>query len=517
MATAPHARPRRDPVHTGLHSLLALLATLIGLLVLAYAILWITKGRFLKPYFERYASRYAERPVRVAGDFQLYLNPYVHFVAQGLSVGNPSWAARPHLFTARDIQLELHTLPLILGRQRFAYLTLDGGGADLEWNRARQNTWTFGPKSNGPTTIPAIERLAVTNTHLDYADPALALKLGVDVGDIAGANSRVDGAIGFTGKGTAHGKPFGLQGRLLAPNATMASGRNPLEAHLQVADARLDVTGTLPGATVLEGADLKLRARGRDFNTPLGLLGVTAISTRSYNLFANLTKRGPEWRFTRIRGGFGDSDIAGHATLSLPKERLLIVGDLSSRKLDILDVGPWIGYDPAALNKGSVIRLVGGVPRIIPDATLASNSLTIFDARVRYRAATVRTGSLPIQDVLLGVDLDHRKLRLAPMDLTVAGGRFTGEVTLNARVSPVVTDYDFRLANTPLPRLLAAFHVPLAGTTGTIRARLQLRGFGDTMRKSLASSVGPDRGGDARWHDRARRLRTRRVERRPLP
>jgi len=31
MATAPHARPRRDPIHTGLHSLLAFASTLIGL------------------------------------------------------------------------------------------------------------------------------------------------------------------------------------------------------------------------------------------------------------------------------------------------------------------------------------------------------------------------------------------------------------------------------------------------------------------------------------------------------
>ncbi len=490
MATAFPVRPRRDPIHTGLHSLLALIVTLLGFLVLIYTILWITKGRFLKPYFEKYASRYAERPVRVAGAFELYLNPHVHFRADGLSVGNPPWAKRPQLFEGRRLELELHTLPLILGTRRFRYVTLDGGRADLEWNRTRKNTWTFGPKSAEPPAIPAIERLGVTDTHLDYADPALALTLGVEVGDIAGANSRIDGAIGFKGRGQAHGKPFALQGRLLAPNATLAGGRNPLEAHVQVGDARIDVTGTLPGATVLEGADLKLHARGRDFNTPLGLLGVTAVTTRSYDLTSNLTKHGIEWRFTRIGGGFGDSDIAGRATLSLPNNRLLIVGDLSSRKLDILDVGPWIGFDPAALNRGTAIKTVGGAPRVIPDAHLASESLKLFDARVRYRAAAVRTGSLPISDLVMGVDLDHRRLRLAPLDLTVAGGRFTGEVTLNARVSPVVTDYDFRLGRTPIPQLLNAFHVPLAGTTGTMHARLQLRGYGDTMHRSLASASG---------------------------
>ena len=223
----------------------------------------------------------------------------------------------------------------------------------------------------------------------------------------------------------------------------------------------------------------------------LGLLGVTAVSTRSYDMTADLTKHGIEWRFTRIHGGFGDSDIAGRMTLSLPKERLLIVGDLSSRKLDILDVGPWIGYDPAALDRGNVVKTVARHARAsFPMPPSHSESIDLFDARVRYRAAAVRTGSLPISGLDLGVDLDRRLLRLAPLDLTVAGGRFTGEVTLNARVSPVVTDYDLRLGNTPLQRLLTSFHAPVGGTTGTVRARLQLRGYGDTMRKSLATSSG---------------------------
>lgn len=417
MATALLDRPRRDPVRTGLHTLLSILATLIGLLVFAYAVLWITKGRFLKPYFERIASHQAHRAVRVEGDFQLYLNPNVHFLAQGLSVANPAWAAHPQLFTGRIIEFELFTLRLIFGERRFRYLTVDGGDAALEWNKARQNTWTFGPDTGSPTKVPVIERLGVTDTRLTYADPALALKLGVRVGDIAGAQSKVDGAIGFDGKGTAQGQPFALTGKLLAPNATIAGGRNPIVLAVTTGDSPLDVSGTLPGATVLEGADLKVHAKGKDANTLLALLAVQALTTRRYDLHADLTKTGIEWRFTRIHGGFGDSDLAGRLTLSLPGNRLLVTGDLVSKKLDILDVGPWIGYDPVAIDahKG-VIRTVAGTPRIIPYASLASQSLNVFDARVRYRATNIRTGSLPLSHLDMGVNLDHRLLKLQPLD-----------------------------------------------------------------------------------------------------
>ena len=490
MATAHPVRPRRDPVRTGLHSLIAIAATILGLLALAYLVLWITKGRFLKLTFERVATRYVGRPVHVAGDFQLYLNPQVHFLAEGLSIDNPAWAAHPRLFSGRRIELELRTLPLILGQRRFRYLAMDGGEAALEWSKDRRNTWTFGKDTGAPTTVPAIERLGVTDTRLTYADPALDLKLRVRVGDIAGANSRVNGSIGFKGEGTARGKPFGLTGQLLAPNATLAGGGNRLAATVTTGDSRIDVAGTLPGATVLEGADLKLHAKGKDFNTPLALLGVHALATRSFDFRADMTKAGIEWRFTRIRGGFGASDLAGKLTLSLPRDRLLITGDLASRKLDILDVGPWIGYDPAAIAKGTVIKQVSGTPRIIPDAPLANDSLNVFDARVRYRAAAIRTGSLPLANLEMGVDLDQRLLRLVPLNFDVSGGKFTGAVTLNARARPVVTDYDFRLAAVPLQRMLAAFGTPMAGTQAIIRARLKLRGYGDTMHKSLASSNG---------------------------
>jgi hypothetical protein len=65
----------RDGIERALSTLFAALATFIGLIVLAWAVLYITKGRFLKEPFERVASRMSGRTVDVRGDFQLYLNP----------------------------------------------------------------------------------------------------------------------------------------------------------------------------------------------------------------------------------------------------------------------------------------------------------------------------------------------------------------------------------------------------------------------------------------------------------
>jgi uncharacterized protein involved in outer membrane biogenesis len=236
-----------------------------------------------------------------------------------------------------------------------------------------------------------------------------------------------------------------------------------------------------------------LRARGNNFATPFKLLGVTSLATRRYDIVSDLTKTGIEWRFTRIRGRFGDSDLGGRMTASLPDNRLLIVGNLHSAKLDILDCGPWLGIDPAAIDRlrgKAMLHMVGGTPRVIPDASLDNDSINRFDARIDYHAAAIRTGNIPLSNLHLGVDLKNSLLKLAPFDLDVIGGRLTGAVTLNARHDPVVTDYDLRLSTVPLGRMMASLGTPMTGTTALVRGHIQLRGIGNTMRRSLATSNG---------------------------
>src|SRR5690349_9563410 len=58
------------------------LAYVLLVLFLAWLILFITKGRFLKQPATRIASRMLDRQVTVAGDFQLYFAPFsIKFLA----------------------------------------------------------------------------------------------------------------------------------------------------------------------------------------------------------------------------------------------------------------------------------------------------------------------------------------------------------------------------------------------------------------------------------------------------
>jgi len=469
----------------------AVLAVLVGLYIVQY----VTRGAFWKSTFESQVSKRAGRAVRVAGDFELYLDPGIRFRADGLTVANPEWAEADQFFTARSIALDASLWQALFGDLAINDLVIDGGRLALQRRADKTNTWTFGGDG---LDIPDIRRAAITDSRILLIDAPTRTRVELTFGDIAGdstdSRQAVQGPLVFAGKGTSAGAPFDVAGRLTTPNEAAAGGRLGIDVAGTIARTRITVKGVLPGATRLDGADLALTLSGRNFRDAWALFDIALPATRRYTLAAQLTKTGREYRFTRLAGRIGDTDLAGSLTATLPPAdggRFRIDGTLASKVLDIKDVGPLVGYDPEVLDAGKpIVTQVGGRPRLLPDAPLAVDGLRKFDARIDYRAATVRTGKLSFDNLRLVFGLDDRNLTLSPIAFNIAGGRVIAKVGIAARTLPVQTDYDIRLTELPLGRVLSGFNVEDAGTTASVRGRLQLKGTGDTVHKSLASSTG---------------------------
>src|SRR3546814_5168616 len=103
-------------------------------------------------------------------------------------------------------------------------------------------------------------------------------------------------------------RPFTVSGGILSPNATISGGKNQLALRAESAATILEVSGTLPGATEIEGADLTVEARGPNLRRLFDFLGVAIPDTRKYRITSRLTKAEEEWRFTRLKGTFGRSE-----------------------------------------------------------------------------------------------------------------------------------------------------------------------------------------------------------------
>ena len=432
---APHARARAWRIARNF--VLGVLATIFTI----WLVLYITKGRFLRGPFETIVARQIGREVKVAGDFQLYFAPLdIKFLAERIRIANPAWATRPDLFAADRVETRIPPLSLIFGRRRARWLDLVNGRIDLEWDRAhRQNTWTFNApgKKGEPFEMPLIGRATVSGTTLRYVDPRMRVLVDVGIETIRAGQGRIDDTIRFAGKGRALESPFTLSGALLSPNSTVANGENKLAATATFGRDRIDVSGTLPSATQIEGVPLEVRARGRDMAELLNIIGVAIPETRAYAMRARMVKEGPEYRFTRLTGTFGESDIGGGFTVQVREPRIHIDADLRTRRLDIADVASFTGYNPDIVATRGVAAASGtsggGVPRILPNATLRVEALKRFDADVRYRVAALRSRAIPISDIDLTLDLDNRLLTLSPLTFEMARGRVASDIVIDAR------------------------------------------------------------------------------------
>ena len=113
-----------------------------------------------------------------------------------------------------------------------------------------------------------------------------------------------------------------------------------------------------------------------------------------------------------------------------------------------------------------------------------------FDADLRWTVTDVKSRNLPISDVDLTLDLERGRLALSPLTFDMARGHVASDLVFDTRPRPSAVSYDIRLSPTPLGRLLAGYGVEEAGTSGTVKGRIQLNGRGDTIHDSLATASG---------------------------
>lgn len=473
-----------------------LLIGLVTVLAAIWLVLFVTKGRFLRHPFESIVGKLTHRTVTVGGDFQLYFAPWrIKFVAEKIAISNPEWATRPNLFTADRIDSRIAPLSLLFGKRRFTWLALTNGAVDLEWTPDhRSNTWTFSEKKGGKRLeFPRIDVAEVKGTTVRYRDPRMQVTADLALEDFRSQDARIGRAVRVRGKGVIRSTPFVLNAQLLSPDATANRGKNELVARMRAAGNVVDVTGTLPSIADVENVPLRTHARGKDLSTLLEVIGVVIPRTRTYDLRAQLVKDGDVYRFTKMKGTFGDSDLAGTLTVT-HGERLHLDSTLATEKLDIIDAAPFIGYNPDIVaTKGAEAAAAAtgvGPQRLLPDAALPVATMQRFDADLKWTIRTVRSRRVPISNVDLTLALDRGKLTLSPLRFAMARGDVSSDLLFDTRQRPSLVRYDIRLSPTPLGRLLAGWGVAEAGTTGTVKGRVQLTGRGDTIHDSLASANG---------------------------
>ena len=266
-----------------------------------------------------------------------------------------------------------------------------------------------------------------------------------------------------------------LNAQLLSPDATANRGKNELVARMRTAGNIVDVTGTLPSIADVENVPLHTRARGKDLSTLLEVIGVVIPRTRTYDIHAQLVKDGDVYRFTRMKGTFGDSDLTGKLTVT-HGARLHLDLTLATDKLDIIDAAPFIGYNPdivATKGAEAAAAATGVGPRPAARCRAAHRD----DAAVRCRPEM----DDPHRALAAGADLERRPD-------AGAGSRQADPVAAEIRDGARQCILRPAVRHAPAAQPGALRHPPVAHPARTVAGGLGRRGGGHDRHRQAGSS-----------------------------
>jgi len=297
----------------------ALLGVLVlsCLLYLLFADLGRHKGRL-----EGFITRHTGREFAIDGPFRLELFPNVRLHAERVRFANAAWGSKPQMVQVEHLSAEVGLWSLVSGPVDVHSFELNGVVVLLERQRSGRGNWvlrepTTGSEENEPKTrtqFPlVIHQARLSDIRVLYraaGSPELAARLD-ELTIAPGAN----GLLALDGRGALDRYPISLRGEA-GPVDALLSGRD-VRMNLKGSLGRLalDVEGSIGDLDPLDGANLKIQARGEDIDAVLGRLNLPMFASGTLAIDALLKDAGKATRF-ELKAAAGDLSLQSNGTLS---------------------------------------------------------------------------------------------------------------------------------------------------------------------------------------------------------
>jgi AsmA family protein len=452
----------------------ALLLAGIVALVLAWDWNWF------KGLVERQVEARTGRSFEIGGDLGVELGRTSRVVLDDIRFGNAQWSEEPTMGSARRLRVAIELWPLLRREIRIPYVALQQPRLRLEKGPGGVGNWEFGRRGEGPQ----FRRLWVGDGQVHVLDPAgdtdYTLHLQSRAPDTPGAAN----PIALEGGGRWQGDEFKVEGTAQSPMGLRdRDAPYAIDVRASAGATRAHARGTLLDPLRLRGLDLQLQVAGKDLAHLYPLLGLAMPSTPPYQMEGRLTREGSVWRYQDFAGKVGDSDLAGTVSIDTAGERNLLRGDLRSRRLDLDDLGGFIGAGPGDAPRK---RAPG---RVLPDTPYELDKLRAMDADVRLRAQRLVAPGLPLEDMDARLLLEAGVATLDPLDFGVAGGRVRSTIRMDAREDTIRTRAQASLRGIELPRLLPNAEMA-KGAAGKLSGDVSLAGHGNSVARMLGNADG---------------------------
>ena len=349
----------------------------------------------------------------------------------------------------------------------------------------------FGASSSSDGPGAKIGQLVIREGRAHVVDPKFKADFGVGIATRQGPEGGQDQIVA-TVDGTYAGQKITGQavgGALLSLRD--AANPYPIEAHVANGPTRLDLSGTVQDPLHFKGTNVTLKLAGPDMSLLGPLLGFPLPRTPNFDLAGKVDYADRKIRLSEFEGHVGSSDLEGVIAVDPTGARPVIDMDLQSRRIDLADLGGFVGSEPGraatpgqtAEQKQQAARAASS-SQFLPTRKISVPTIKAADFHVRYKGGSLVGKGIPFDSFAAVLDIEDGAIRLHPISLGVGKGTIGGDVALTPADDEnfhLVSDIKFDRVD--IGRMLAGTGVVKGA--GLLGGRAQL----DSTGNSVASLV----------------------------
>ena len=262
----------------------------------------------------------------------------------------------------------------------------------------------------------------------------------------------------------------------------------PVQAKLANGPTHLALDGTIENPLSFAGANLKLELAGPNMALLLPLIGVAIPKTPPYDVSGQLDYVKGVVKFSKARGKFGSSDLEGTIEVDTkPEERPVVTATLHSQRVDLKDLGGFIGAEPGDAEKGTK-KAASGNGRVLPNEPISVPRLNAADIHLKYTAARIEGRSQPLDNMRADMDIVNGEVKLHPLAFGIGGGQIAATIDLAEKGKALRANATIDFQRVSVDKLLAATGV--ARGAGSIGGRAVITGTGRSLAEVLGHGDG---------------------------
>ncbi len=427
-AARPKSRRRIWPWIVG-----AVLAAIVALVLL-----W--DWNWFRPLVEARASAAIGRKVTL-GHFDLRLSRTPTAILDDIEIANPDGFAETSYFAHVDrLAVTADAVAYFRGREivltRIEVDRPDANAIRLEDGRTSY-ALDVGSSSNSNGPSVKLGQVMIRDGHVHVVDPRLKADFKIAIETRQGPEGGKDQIVA-TADGTYAGQPItgeAIGGALLSLRD--AASPYPIEAHVANGPTRLDLSGTVEDPLHFKGTNVTLKLIGPDMSLLGPLLGFPLPRTPNFDLAGKLDYADRKIRLSEFQGKVGSSDLAGVIAVDPTSGRPVIDMDLQSRRIDLADLGGFVGSEPGRAatpgqtpeQKEQVARAAAS-SQFLPTRKISVPTIKAADFHVRYKGDAIVGKGIPFDSFAAVLDIEDGTIRLHPVTLGVGRGTIAGDLTL---------------------------------------------------------------------------------------